>query len=361
MPATVGQQMSSEEHLAQPGWWPRKGTAARSEYIGSAACAECHGTLVAGQQQHAMAHTSQLVGEKSGPKQSISFEIGPAHYSIKRQNRTLSYNVIYKGQSFSAPLAWTFGSGHHGQTFLYRRGGEWWETHITVFNGFGVGVTPGESNALPGSLNEALGRKITDQELPQCFGCHATASVTSGKFDPARAIPGVSCEGCHGPGAAHVAMAHAGIGTNPGIIFNPVHLDPATSLDFCGSCHRTWWDALQKGDVGITVVRFPVYRLEQSRCWGNGDPRITCMACHDPHKPLVTAAAEYDQKCLSCHVKSASLTPSGDHLGKGCAVSTNNCVSCHMPKYELPQMHSSFTDHRIRVVANPGTVPTDWN
>jgi len=31
-------------------------------------------------------------------------------------------------------------------------------------------------------------------------------------------------------------------------------------------------------------------------------------------------------------------------------VATSNCVSCHMPKYELPQTHASFTDHDIRVV-----------
>jgi hypothetical protein len=28
-----------------------------------------------------------------------------------------------------------------------------------------------------------------------------------------------------------------------------------------------------------------------------------------------------------------------------------------MPKYELPQMHSKFTDHRIRIVRDPGNIP----
>jgi hypothetical protein len=27
-----------------------------------------------------------------------------------------------------------------------------------------------------------------------------------------------------------------------------------------------------------------------------------------------------------------------------------NCVSCHMPKYAVPEMHFRFTDHLIRVV-----------
>jgi len=33
-----------------------------------------------------------------------------------------------------------------------------------------------------------------------------------------------------------------------------------------------------------------------------------------------------------------------------CKVATSNCVTCHMPKYDLPQTHAVFTDHEIRVV-----------
>jgi formate-dependent nitrite reductase cytochrome c552 subunit len=32
-----------------------------------------------------------------------------------------------------------------------------------------------------------------------------------------------------------------------------------------------------------------------------------------------------------------------------CPVSTKKCVTCHMPKVELPGMHASFTDHWIRI------------
>jgi len=53
-PKTADRQMTSEAHIAKPGWWPRKGDAARIDYVGSAVCAECHSTLFKGQQQHAM-------------------------------------------------------------------------------------------------------------------------------------------------------------------------------------------------------------------------------------------------------------------------------------------------------------------
>ena len=35
---------------------------------------------------------------------------------------------------------------------------------------------------------------------------------------------------------------------------------------------------------------------------------------------------------------------------KACPVAKTNCVSCHMPKLDLPGAHYKFTDHRIRIV-----------
>lgn len=35
------------------------------------------------------------------------------------------------------------------------------------------------------------------------------------------------------------------------------------------------------------------------------------------------------------------------------AVATDNCT-CHMPKYEVRDMHFEFTDHMIRIVKKTG-------
>jgi hypothetical protein len=73
-------------------------------------------------------------------------------------------------------------------------------------------------------------------------------------------------------------------------ILDPARLDPVDSVDFCGACHHTWQDVVTNGFVntGQFNVRLAPYRLENSRCWGKGDARLTCIACHDPHKPLVS-------------------------------------------------------------------------
>ena len=137
---------------------------------------------------------------------------------------------------------------------------------------------------------------------------------------------------------------------------NPAHLDPTASVDFCGSCHMTWVDVELGNVMGPPTIRFPAYRLQNSRCWGKGDARITCVACHDPHQPLVRDEAKYDEKCLACHVAGAA-SPTQDHPGMACPEADHDCASCHMPKQEFVHSHHTFTDHDIRIVPAGATSP----
>jgi hypothetical protein len=218
-----------------------------------------------------------------------------------------------------------------------------------------LGITPGQNSSIPTTLQDAVGRQMDADETRRCFGCHTTASTVSNRFDPRNAMLGVTCEACHGPGARHVVgMNLASEETTVKQILDPGQLGPVESVDFCGSCHRTWQDVVDSRGValGVLNIRFAPYRLESSRCWMKGDARITCIACHDPHKPLVTDPASYDSVCLRCHILwDAKETP--DHPGAACPVAQAKCVTCHMPKYEPPGFHAKFTDHWIRVVG-PG-------
>ena len=96
-------------------------------------------------------------------------------------------------------------------------------------------------------------------------------------------------------------------------------------------------------NLGIGNVRFQPYRLAGSKCYDADDPRISCLACHDPHRELVNEISSYDNKCLACH-------GGGKAGAKRCPVAKAKCVSCHMPKTELPGAHYKFSDHRIRIV-----------
>lgn len=117
--------------------------------------------------------------------------------------------------------------------------------------------------------------------------------------------------------------------------------------DFCGQCHRTWAQIAAEGPHNINNVRFQPYRLANSKCYDPSDKRIGCTACHNVHKEAVSSESFYDSKCLACH---ASGGGAGKAAAKACPVGSERCVSCHMPKLELPGSHYRFTDHRIRIV-----------
>jgi len=160
----------------------------------------------------------------------------------------------------------------------------------------------------------------------------------------------VSCEACHGPGLAHAAAMKTDTSTQLQIV-SPARFKPAKAVDFCGACHGSPRDVVLAGTVGRMTVRFPAYRLVKSRCWGtNGDARLTCFACHDPHQPLQRDAAAYDVACLRCHANGGAASENSRAHQAACPVAKSQCTSCHMPKVNIAEMHYDFTDHNIRIV-----------
>jgi len=346
--------MATADRVQLPGWWPTKGTPAREEYTGPSACVRCHAQKAATQLETPMAHASMTAADsdilRSHPR--LSSTVGPFSFEIVHAEKgSTVYSVSAGKQSISEVLAWAFGIGEVGQTYVYELNGTFYESRLSFYKSTqALDFSPGHPRSVPTSLENALGRPFNPGETKRCFGCHTTASTTSNRFDAGHLIPGVTCEACHGPGAEHVVAMNTSQGEQgPTFMMNPRGLKPVESVEFCGACHRTAWDVALAGSKGIYNIRFQPYRLETSRCWGDGDARLTCMNCHDPHQPLVRDAAVYDQRCLSCHL-TGKAKPARDHPGAACPVSTKECVTCHMPKYEIPGMHSKFTDHRIRIV-----------
>ena len=212
-------------------------------------------------------------------------------------------------------------------------------------------LTLGMSREMPPSLDVALGNRQKPEDARLCIGCHATGAVRGTGLHVDTMMMGVTCEACHGPGAQHVDAVKSGH-PESSTIFNPGKLAAGDLDEFCGACHRSWWKVQLMHVKGVGNVRFQPYRLENSRCWSSTDHRISCLGCHNPHEPLQRNAAFYDSKCLSCHLqRGARFSP--NHPGKACRVSSRNCITCHMPKYELPGGHFKFIDHQIRVV-RPG-------
>jgi hypothetical protein len=348
--------MATAERVERSGWWPTKG-AVRSEFVGPDQCAACHPRQAATQPKTSMARTGQRAAESEilRAHESLAFRSGAYSYSIARTDTGSVYTVTNGDESRSAPLAWAFGAGKVGQSFLFERDGTLHEARISYFDSIeSLDFTPNRKLAAPRDVDDAMSRAVGNAEVRRCFACHTTASAKAGGgADFTALIPGVTCEACHGPGRAHVAsMARGRVKEGRAAIMNPRALDAADSIDFCGACHATFWDVKLADERGIAALRSQPYRLQSSRCWSQGDARLRCVACHDPHQPLVRDAASYDARCLQCHVTTGAASTES-HPGRACKVGTERCASCHMPRYEVPGMHFSFTDHFIRVVRSP--------
>ena len=353
---TGAAQTATAERLESPAWWPTKRGGVRQDYVGAAACAGCHQSQVTSQQRSSMARTGDRAVDSGilSMRPSLSFAADRFLYTLIRKGNQILYTVTDGERSLSAPLAWAFGAGKVGQSFLFERDGRVHESRVSYYDSIQqLDVTPNHTRSAAITLDAALSRVVPAAEVRRCFACHTTASGTgTGDVNFAELISGITCEACHGPGRQHVAAMRTSASRRTDIGLLRVRaLSPADSVDFCGSCHATFWDVTLAGERGIAALRSQPFRLQSSRCWQQGDARLTCVACHDPHTPLVREPRSYDARCTACHAPSAA---GAAHLPRVCAVATDNCTTCHMPKYDVPDMHFEFTDHMIRIVRRAG-------
>jgi hypothetical protein len=359
-PANGEKTQPTSKRVQDKEWWPTRRDASRGDFVGTDACAVCHKEKVEQQQKTPMAHAAWKASDTAvlRSKAAMSNSTAPFETEVRRDRKGSTYTVARGGDAMTGQILWSMGDATMGQTFVLQSGGSLYESQLSYFKAIdGLDLTPGHTRSSPRDLEHAFGLSQSAETAEQCFGCHTTASTVRGRFDEARATPGVTCEACHGPGAQHVkAMQDKQDEVGKGAMLDPRTFGPVKLVDYCGACHRAPLDVIAAKDFLPINVRFQPYRLSKSRCWSRPDQRITCIACHNPHEDLVRDTSFYDAKCVACHASrqddSAQATEGSAAVDKPavCKVSTRNCVSCHMPKYTVPQMHGSFTDHDIRVV-----------
>ncbi len=279
-------------------------------------CAGCHTSQSFAQAQTPMGRALQVAGKNptlvSRPR--LKFQKWGFTYLIETRGTQSTYSVSDRTRTITLPIRWTFGKG--AQTWVFERDGVYYESLVSYYPSIdGLEVTTGDSELLPKTLDEAVGRKLGNMEVKDCFRCHSSRSVTMGKLNLDSLEEGVTCEHCHQGANTHLIAI------------------------------RGKW----RGEFN---VRFQPYRLANSKCFDGTDPRISCIACHDPHQDLKRDTKSYDAKCLACHASgnAGSVVRSA---AKTCPKATSDCAGCHMPVVKLPNGLMSFHDHQIRVV-KPG-------
>ncbi len=366
LPVTWSQDSRMQGNSMGTKWRPHQAVK-ESSYVGGESCAECHASQAASYHKSAMSRALELVADSQILKshRRLTFQSGPYTYRVVRQGSNSIYSVSDGTNTISEPILYAFGQGQAGQTYVFRHKGVLYESRVSFYKEIrNLDWTIGHPRSVPQSLGDAIGHSMDSTEARNCFGCHATAAVDGSKLQLDQLMPGVGCEACHGPAEKHVSAMKSGDFAET-YIFNPWNMSPdELSQEFCGSCHRSVEDVMllpQRG-AGINNVRFQPYRISTSRGHDPNNSRLSCIACHDPHEPLQRKAAFYDAKCTVCHLlrvdKRAIKTAAAgiqvadtedEHTAQPCPVSVKLCVTCHMPKVELPGAHFSFTDHRIRI------------
>ena len=136
----------------------------------------------------------------------------------------------------------------------------------------------------------------------ECFRCHSDIRLVS---TMGRHV-GLSCQGCHGPGAGHDAAA-----------------DPATvrlaipSSDRCAQCH-----VATDGRPAFVPLVVPAKHYTQA-----------CLDCHDPHSgvalhpPVVPHPLANLPPCITCHGPDGFRARSPRHPTE--ATDDAACLSCH--------------------------------
>jgi len=310
-------------------------------------CGDCHQRVVSTQPMTQMGRAMQLPGDNPSlaahPK--LTLHRDPYIYTVETQDGQTAYSVSDGKRTLSIPIRWSMGA--EAQTWLLEYNGRFYESMVSYYPKIqALDLTIGDDRLLPTTLEEAIGRPLVSEGVTTCFGCHSTHAVADDQLTLQTLTAGVTCEHCHTGASAHAQAILAGDTS-----VTPPSLGEMSSesiSDFCGRCHRTFELVVRAGWRGPSNVRFQPYRLALSKCFDGADPRISCIACHDPHQKVVRDTVFYDSKCLACHSRAASHAP--PHA-KVCPVAASSCTSCHMPKTSLPGGggHFVFTDHDIRV------------
>ena len=272
------------------------------------------------------------------------FKANHPETSLKIDADKVTAACLQLGTRSEVELTWCFGSGQHART---------WIGTLTDINGAtdllefrwsafqesdDFDVTPGQPLSPDPGYFGGLGVLHDPPKTRTCFACHASAiNFEDGSLDESKIHAGVTCQRCHGPREAHIESEGE---------IREAFWDTASQSEIvnrCAECHRRAEEQLPSSirPGNPDIVRFQPVGLVQSPCFKNSG--MTCLTCHDPHRPMAAYDSLGDWQCLQCHdaAHPQQTTCSAGH--------TNDCLECHMPKVQMDSP-LRFTDHWIRVL-----------
>ena len=341
--------------------------AAQAHYVGSQACAKCHGAIYDRWKKTPMANVVRDPREHPDaivPNLAIN-TVG----KFSREQVGLVYGSLWKQRYFTKvgddyfplPVEWDFAT-HVWLPYLVTTGQDWWVPDYP-----------------PDNLKRPTG--------PLCDGCHSVGYDIRTKQV---AEWNVGCERCHGPGSAHTA--HPAVDN----ILNPARTNYVAASDNCIQCHSQgrplanpiegkYYDWPVGYRVGLKLANF--WKLEdhvlgktdfyyfadgtahKNRMQGNDFVQslmyrrgISCFDCHDAHGTSNYAQLREpaEKLCLECHGPGSPNGPrtatieAHTHHKEGTPGS--RCVDCHMPAIQSEGVPGTYVHaHTFRFISPSAT------
>jgi hypothetical protein len=337
-----------------------------SPYVGSAVCARCHRA-----EDRAYQGTRHVRSFHRGPgllvlplpdRPMADPDDPKIIHAIERKGPHIEDRAQAGDRVFETVVDYAFGTPERYLTMTGRGADHEARalrlSHYRSAGGSGWDRTSGDV-ARADTLDDLLGQKIDVRDgVVRCLYCHTTRPRDFRDPPPERGIgpeaadAGIGCERCHGPGANHLAAIKENF-TDRAII-NVAGAPAATINAQCADCHIVGSrPQIESDPEDPKYVRSTAVTMALSRCHTESSGGMSCLTCHDPHREAEHAAAFYESKCLSCHSRPAdpaapALMPAG--RGAVCPVNpAKDCLGCHMPKVPVPALHTTLTDHYVRV------------
>jgi len=345
-----------------------------NRYVGDAACRKCHATAFQNYARVSMSRSFETIAgatpiedwtgrNRLYHKPSDQYFVMTAHDGRFFQRR---YQLDTRGNevnSLELEIQYAIGSGNHERDYIHRLpSGEFVQFPVVWYAAEKRwGMAPGYDRP----DHDGFSRRINYR----CIFCHAGYPDISSGADrsesqlslfPQVMPSGVSCERCHGPGQLHASNTRAES------IVNPAKLDRKHQMDVCLQCHLETTSAALPNSVlkvGRDIFSFRAgealesyaayfdypkgaghdddfnivhqgYGLAKSQCFVKSS--MTCLTCHDPHRPADNPQTFYNAKCATCHRMDVR-------------VHGEDCVGCHMPKRRTDDIvHVIMSDHYIQ-------------
>jgi len=348
-----------------------RGPVTRRDFLGDAACQECHQEI-----GNSYARTAHHLTSQLPTKDSILGKFTRSENILKTGDPDLHFRMDAKESGFyETAVFWqppdqktrteridiVTGSGDKGQTYLYWKGDQLFQLPVSYWTDLKGWInSPGYSEGVAN-----FDRPI----LPRCLECHAAyfESIPSEKaenyYKKTGFVLGISCERCHGPGRAHAEYERSkpvAVTSGTRSIVNPASLPRDHQIEVCAQCHGGIGQAIAPafsyvpGQQLENYVRLPrpdaearvdvhgnqVSLTQRSRCYQNS--QMTCTTCHEVHAPE-RAAASYSEKCLQCHQD----RDCGEYVKLGAKL-RENCIDCHMPVQDSNLIVSDLVGEQVK-------------